>query len=71
MVRMSGAYGTVVTLGENQPNPVFHFQATSTLVTAADTHFILENGAKARKSSGLSALLLPPLARIGSLKSPF
>jgi hypothetical protein len=42
------AYGTVVTLdGMNDPNPVFLFQAGSTLVTAADTHFILKNGAKA------------------------
>jgi hypothetical protein len=42
------AYGTVVTLdGLHQPNPVFLFQAESTLVTAADTHFILKNGAKA------------------------
>ena len=42
------AYGTVVTLdGLNEPNPVFHFQAKSTLVTGANTHFILKNGAKA------------------------
>ena len=42
------AFGTVVTLdGENQPNPTFIFQAMSTFVTAADTHFILINGAKA------------------------
>jgi hypothetical protein len=42
------AYGTVVTLdGLNQPNPVFLFQAGTTLVTAADTYFILKNGAKA------------------------
>jgi hypothetical protein len=42
------AYGTVVTLdGENQPHPVFLFQAGTTLVTAADTSFILINGAKA------------------------
>jgi hypothetical protein len=42
------AHGTVVTLdGNNEPNPVFLFQAGSTLVTAADTHFILINGAKA------------------------
>jgi hypothetical protein len=42
------AYGTVVTLdGQNQANPVFLFQAGSTLVTAADTYFILKNGAKA------------------------
>jgi hypothetical protein len=42
------AYGTTVTLdGENQANPVFRFIAGSTLVTAADTKFILKNGAKA------------------------
>jgi hypothetical protein len=42
------AYGTVVTLdGMNVPNPVFLFIAGSTLVTAADTSFILINGAKA------------------------
>jgi hypothetical protein len=42
------AHGTVVTLdGLNQPHPVFLFQALSTLVTAADTYFILINGAKA------------------------
>jgi hypothetical protein len=42
------AYGTVVTLdGNNEDNPVFLFQALSTLVTAADTYFILKNGAKA------------------------
>jgi hypothetical protein len=42
------AYGTVVTLdGLNEPNPVFLFQAGTTLVTAADTYFILKNGAKA------------------------
>jgi hypothetical protein len=42
------AHGTVVTLdGLNEPNPVFHFQAGSTLVTGANTHFILKNGAKA------------------------
>jgi hypothetical protein len=42
------AHGTVVTLdGENESNPVFLFQAGSTLVTAADTSFILINGAKA------------------------
>jgi hypothetical protein len=41
------AHGTVVTLdGLNVPNPVFLFQAGSTLVTAADTYFILKNGAK-------------------------
>jgi hypothetical protein len=42
------AFGTVVTLdGLNEANPVFIFQAaTSTLVTAADTYFILKNGAK-------------------------
>jgi hypothetical protein len=40
-------YGTVVTLdGQNQANPVFLFQAGSTLVTAANTYFILKNGAK-------------------------
>jgi hypothetical protein len=42
------AYGTVVTLdGLNNPNPDFLFIADSTLVTAADTSFILINGAKA------------------------
>eukprot|EP00579_Thalassiosira_antarctica_P019809 CAMPEP_0201956960 /NCGR_PEP_ID=MMETSP0904-20121228/4365_1 /ASSEMBLY_ACC=CAM_ASM_000553 /TAXON_ID=420261 /ORGANISM="Thalassiosira antarctica, Strain CCMP982" /LENGTH=473 /DNA_ID=CAMNT_0048501749 /DNA_START=74 /DNA_END=1495 /DNA_ORIENTATION=+ len=42
------AHGTVVTLdGLNDPNPVFLFIAGSTLVTAADTTFILMNGAKA------------------------
>jgi hypothetical protein len=42
------AHGTVVTLdGLNEPHPVFLFQAVSTLVTAADTSFILINGAKA------------------------
>jgi hypothetical protein len=33
--------------GQNLPYPVFLFQAGSTLVTAADTYFILKNGAKA------------------------
>jgi hypothetical protein len=42
------ALGTVVTLdGLDQTNPVFLFQAGTTLVTAADTYFILINGAKA------------------------
>jgi hypothetical protein len=42
------ANGTVVTLdGQGETDPVFLFQAGSTLVTAADTHFILKNGAKA------------------------
>jgi hypothetical protein len=42
------ACGTVVTLdGNDEDNPVFLFIAGSTLVTAADTYFILENGAKA------------------------
>jgi ferric-dicitrate binding protein FerR (iron transport regulator) len=42
------AYGTVVTLdGLNDPSPRFLFQAGSTLVTAANTYFILKNGAKA------------------------
>jgi hypothetical protein len=42
------AYGTEVTLdGSYEDNPVFLFIAGSTLVTAADTYFILENGAKA------------------------
>jgi hypothetical protein len=42
------AHGTVVTLdGMNEPNPVFLFIAGSTLVTAADTSFILIKGAKA------------------------
>jgi hypothetical protein len=42
------AHGTVVTLdGLNDPNPVFLFQAKSTLVTAADTYFNLINGARA------------------------
>jgi hypothetical protein len=42
------AHGTVVTLeGLHNPNPDFLFIADSTLVTAADTSFILINGAKA------------------------
>jgi hypothetical protein len=42
------AYGTAVTLdGGYQADPKFLFQAGSTLVTAAGTHFILINGAKA------------------------
>jgi hypothetical protein len=42
------AAGTVVTLdGQNEANPVFHFQAPTTLVTGVDTSFILINGAKA------------------------
>jgi hypothetical protein len=42
------AYGTVVTLdGLNEAYPVFFFEAVTTLVTAADTYFILKNGAKA------------------------
>jgi hypothetical protein len=42
------AFGTVVTLdGLNQANPVFLFQAATSLVTAANTRFILTNGAKA------------------------
>jgi hypothetical protein len=42
------AAGTVVTLdGMNEANPVFLFIAGSTLVTAANTYFILTNGAKA------------------------
>jgi hypothetical protein len=41
------AHGTVVTLdGLDQANPVFLFQADTTLVTAADTTFILKNGAR-------------------------
>jgi hypothetical protein len=45
---MNFAYGTVVTLdGLGETDPVFLFQARSTLVTAADTYFILKNGAKA------------------------
>jgi hypothetical protein len=41
-------HGTVVTLdGENHSKPEFLFIAGSTLVTAADTTFILKNGAKA------------------------
>jgi hypothetical protein len=43
------AYGTTVTLdGLNQPNPMFLFQAGTTLTTAAGTYFILINGAKAK-----------------------
>jgi len=39
----------VVTLdGLNQDDPTFIFQAMSTLVTAADTKFILKNGATAQ-----------------------
>ena len=42
------ALDTVVTLdGQNDPNSVFLFQAVTTLVTAADTSFVLKNGAKA------------------------
>jgi hypothetical protein len=43
------AYGTTVTLdGNNEANPVFLFIAPdSTLITGADTYFILKNGAKA------------------------
>jgi hypothetical protein len=42
------AHGTEVTLdGEGDENSVFLFQAGTTLVTAADTYFILINGAKA------------------------
>jgi hypothetical protein len=42
------AYGTTVTLdGLDQHNPEFLFIAGSTLVTAADTTFLLINGAKA------------------------
>jgi hypothetical protein len=42
------ALGAVVTLdGQGQANPEFLFIAGSTLVTAADTYFILINGAKA------------------------
>ena len=42
------AYGTTATLdGLSEPNPVFLFQAGSTLITGANTHFILTNGAKA------------------------
>ena len=38
----------MVTLdGQNEPNPEFLFIARRTLVTAADTYFILKNGAKA------------------------
>jgi hypothetical protein len=43
------AEGTVVTLdGEGQTDPVFLFRADTTLITAADTYFILKNGAKAK-----------------------
>jgi hypothetical protein len=42
------AYGTVVTLdGNNEDTPVFLFIAGTTLVTAANTKFILTGGAKA------------------------
>ncbi|KAJ1467928.1 hypothetical protein T484DRAFT_1921028 [Baffinella frigidus] len=41
------AAGTVTLDGLNEPNPVFLFQALSTLVTAASTTFVLKNGAKA------------------------
>ena len=45
---MNFAYGTTVTLdGNGDENSVFLFQAGSTLVTAANTYFILKNGAKA------------------------
>jgi hypothetical protein len=40
--------GTTITLnGNNDSNPVFIFQSGSTLTTASDTQFILENGAQA------------------------
>jgi hypothetical protein len=42
------AQGTVTLDGRNEPNPIFRFQAVSTLVTAANTRFILKNGAKAQ-----------------------
>jgi hypothetical protein len=43
------AYGTTVTLdGKGDPNAVFLFQAGTTLVTAADSYFILKNGANAK-----------------------
>jgi hypothetical protein len=41
------AAGTVTLDGMNEANPVFLFIAGSTLVTAANTYFILINGAKA------------------------
>jgi hypothetical protein len=55
------AYGAPVTLdGLNQDNPVFLFQAGTTLTTGADTYFILKNGAKAKNiiwALGTSATL--------------
>jgi hypothetical protein len=55
------ANGTVITLdGDNDPNPEFLFIAGSSLVTAADTNFILKNGAKAENvlwALGTSAIL--------------
>jgi hypothetical protein len=43
------AYGTTITLdGGFDENAIFIFQAGTTLTTAADTFFILENGAKAK-----------------------
>jgi hypothetical protein len=55
------ALGTVVTLdGLNQPNPEWLFQAGTTLVTAANTYFVLKNGALAENvvwALGTSAVL--------------
>jgi hypothetical protein len=48
--------------------PVILFQAGSTLITAADTHFMLINEAKRRTTFGLSALL-PPFGQIVLLKA--
>jgi hypothetical protein len=45
---ITAGVSTIVTLdGRNQPDPVFIFQAITTLATAASTKFILVNGAKA------------------------
>jgi hypothetical protein len=47
-VAVSIAFGTTVTLdGQGDPNSQFVFKAGTTLITAADTFFILINGAKA------------------------
>jgi hypothetical protein len=59
--KINFAFGTVVTLdGNNEANPVFLFQALNTMVTAADTYFILKNGAKAENiywALGTAAIL--------------
>jgi hypothetical protein len=54
------AYTTCILDGDNQENPVFHFHAGSTFVTAAMTSFTMINGAKAENilwAVGTSATL--------------